>query len=62
EEATSDNNEIADNLMKLIIDIRQDAKSNKDFATSDKIRDELAKLNISIKDTKDGADWKIDKL
>lgn len=44
-------------LMKLILDIRSQAKSNKDFATSDKIRDELGKLGISIKDGKDGATW-----
>ncbi|MGR6088101.1 MAG: cysteine--tRNA ligase [Arcticibacter sp.] len=46
-----------DGLMKLIIDIRSQAKSNKDFATSDKIRDELGKLGISIKDSKDGTSW-----
>ena len=46
-----------DGLMKLIIDIRSQAKSNKDFATSDKIRDELGKLGISIKDSKDGTTW-----
>ncbi|MFM7176788.1 MAG: cysteine--tRNA ligase [Bacteroidota bacterium] len=46
-----------DGLMKLIIDIRAQAKSNKDFATSDKIRDELGKLGISIKDGKDGTTW-----
>jgi cysteinyl-tRNA synthetase len=44
-------------LMKLIIDIRSLAKSNKDFATSDKLRDELGKLGISIKDGKDGTTW-----
>jgi cysteinyl-tRNA synthetase len=44
-------------LMKLIIDIRALAKSNKDFATSDKLRDELGKLGISIKDGKDGTTW-----
>jgi len=44
-------------LMDLILDIRAQAKSNKDFATSDKIRDELGKLGISIKDGKDGATW-----
>lgn len=46
-----------DGLMKLIIDIRAQAKSNKDFATSDKIRDDLGKLGISIKDGKDGTTW-----
>ena len=43
--------------METILNIRQQAKSNKDYATADMIRDELGKLNIQIKDTKDGAKW-----
>ena len=58
-ESASSNNELVDNLMDVILSIRQNAKSNKDFATSDKIRDELAKHNITIKDTKDGAIWEV---
>ena len=45
--------------MQLLLDIRSQAKAQKDWATSDKIRDELAKLGFEIKDTKDGAEWKI---
>lgn len=56
QEAKSNSGDV-DGLMKLIIDIRAQAKSNKDFATSDKIRDELGKLGISIKDGKDGTTW-----
>ena len=41
-------------LMQLILSLRADAKSKKDFATSDKIRDELVKLNFAIKDEKSG--------
>jgi len=44
-------------LMKIIIDLRQAAKNNKDWPTSDKIRDELNNAGISIKDLKDGAEW-----
>ncbi len=44
-------------LMDMIIDIRKVAKSNKDFATSDLIRDKLSEIGIQIKDTKDGAEW-----
>jgi cysteinyl-tRNA synthetase len=44
-------------LMDLIIRLRQDAKNNKDWAASDKIREELNKLGIIIKDKKDGAGW-----
>lgn len=55
---TSD--ELVSELMKTILSIRQDAKANKDWSTADKIRDALSNLNISIKDTKDGAEWSID--
>ena len=50
------NNSI-DGLTDLILSLRANAKTNKDFATSDKIRDELAKLGIIVKDTKEGASW-----
>ena len=43
-----------DGVMELLIDIRKDARTNKDFATSDKIRDVLKKLEIQLKDEKDG--------
>ncbi len=48
---------IAGGLMDLILDIRKEARGKKDFATSDQIRDALQKLNITVKDTKDGATW-----
>ena len=43
----------------LLLSIRQQAKANKDWATSDKIRNELTAIGFTIKDTKDGAEWKI---
>ncbi len=46
-------------VMEMILDIRKDIKSKKDFAASDKLRDDLSKINILIKDTKDGAIWTI---
>lgn len=46
-----------DGLMNLILSIRQEAKLKKDFAVSDRIRDELLKLNFEIKDSKDGTSW-----
>jgi len=57
EEQEKDDNKLIDYLMETILNIRAEAKAKKDYATSDKIRDELAKLNIEIKDTKDGAKW-----
>lgn len=44
-------------LMQLVIELRAKAKSEKDFATADKIRDSLTQLGISIKDSKEGTSW-----
>ena len=46
-----------DGLMQLIIDIRQSARANKDWDTSDKIRDTLKELKIQLKDGKEGTTW-----
>jgi cysteinyl-tRNA synthetase len=43
----------------LLLNMRLEAKKNKDWATSDKIRNELTALGFEIKDTKDGFEWKI---
>ena len=40
--------------VELLIKLRQEARANKDFALSDKIRDELAEVGIKLKDGKDG--------
>ncbi|NOT49979.1 MAG: cysteine--tRNA ligase [Chitinophagaceae bacterium] len=47
-------NEKLQGVMQLLIDIRKESKSKKDFATSDKIRNELSQLGITLKDEKDG--------
>ena len=46
--------------MQLILDIRQDARTNKDWGTSDKIRDALKAAGIVVKDGKDGAEWSLE--
>ena len=46
-----------DGVMQMVIDLRANARTNKDWATADKIRDDLNKLNIVIKDGKDGSNW-----
>jgi cysteinyl-tRNA synthetase len=46
-----------DGLMQLILEIRSQAREQKDWGTSDKIRDALAAVGISIKDGKDGVSW-----
>ncbi|MDR0726298.1 MAG: cysteine--tRNA ligase, partial [Prevotellaceae bacterium] len=53
------NTELTDYLIKFVLDLRQKAKVDKDFATSDKIRDELNNLGITVKDTKDGTQWEL---
>jgi cysteinyl-tRNA synthetase len=58
DETTGKNDEkLTGELMKIIIELRQSAKNNKDWATSDKIRNELKNAGVTLKDTKDGADW-----
>ncbi len=48
------NTEVLEHVMQLVMDIRSEAKSKKDFSTSDKIRKQLAEAGISLKDNKDG--------
>ena len=43
----------------LLLQIRAEAKSRKDWATSDLIRDRLAAIGFSVKDTKDGVEWSL---
>ena len=45
----------------LLLEVRAKAKANKDWATSDQIRDQLAALGFAVKDTKDGATWKLER-
>jgi cysteinyl-tRNA synthetase len=52
--------ELSSELIELMLQMRQDAKLNKDWTTADKIRDNLKELKVIIKDTKDGADWSIE--
>jgi cysteinyl-tRNA synthetase len=48
-------------VVDMLLEQRLVAKANKDWATSDKIRDTLAALGFEIKDTKDGTTWKLNK-
>lgn len=51
--------ELPDKLMRLVIDIRAAARSAKDFATADKIRDGLATANVVLEDRPDGTEWSV---
>ena len=59
EETNAGNNEITEGLMQLIVEMRQDAKLNKNWAVADAIRNHLTALGITIKDTKEGAVWEM---
>jgi cysteinyl-tRNA synthetase len=54
---TENSNEKLAPVMDLVIDLRQQARENKDWTTSDKIRDGLAAAGITIKDGKEGTTW-----
>jgi len=60
ETASRGNEKLTDDLMRIIIDLRQQAKNSKEWALADHIRQELKKAGISLKDLKDGADWEIE--
>ena len=47
-------------LVDMLLNMRMEAKANKDWATSDKIRDNLTAIGIRVKDRKDGFDWEIE--
>lgn len=46
-----------DALMQIIINLRNEAKKNKDFTTSDRIREDLQSIGVQLKDSKDGTLW-----
>ena len=56
---SSANTEAYEGAIGLLLQLRMEAKANKDWATSDKIRDELTKLGFEVKDTKDGFSWEL---
>ena len=60
EEKTRQDGGDTDALMGLLVELRGDAKTNKDWATADTIRDTLSQLGITIMDGKDGSTWKKD--
>ncbi len=59
ENETSNGLEAYKKAIDLLLNLRLEAKRNKDWTTSDKIRNKLTALGFEIKDTKDGFEWKI---
>ena len=58
--STSQNDDVLNGVMQTLLELRQQAKENKDWGTADLIRNQLKELNIKVTDTKEGAVW--DKL
>ena len=57
QEETAGEDNTVQGLMQLVLDVRAQARSQKDWTTSDKIRDVLAAVGIQVKDGKEGASW-----
>jgi len=55
----NDSAELTEDLIKMVLELRTVAKTNKDYAMSDKIRDELTSLGVTIKDGKSGTTFDI---
>ena len=57
--ATQDNSQHVEGLMSLVLELRQQARTDKNWGMSDTIRDRLKDLKIEVKDSKDGSEWTI---
>jgi cysteinyl-tRNA synthetase len=59
ETASKGDEKLTSELMKIIIDLRQEAKEKKEWDVSDRIRTDLRNAGIILKDQKEGAEWEI---
>lgn len=59
ETETENNSEKLEGVVNMLINMRNEARANKDFAMSDQIRDQLIALGIQLKDGKDGTSFSI---
>ena len=55
----SSGNDLTNEVMELVLKLRANAKTNKDFDSADLIRDELDKAGIQIKDNREGSSWEL---
>lgn len=60
EEADSTKDELLNKVVDMVLNMRLQAKKNRDFASADYIRDQLTGMGLKIKDTKDGFEWELD--
>ncbi|WP_251620863.1 cysteine--tRNA ligase [Odoribacter lunatus] len=59
-ESAGKEHEVLGKVLDMVMSIRTEAKQKKDWATSDKIRDELKNAGVNVKDTKDGYEWSVE--
>ncbi|MDR2756579.1 MAG: cysteine--tRNA ligase [Planctomycetaceae bacterium] len=59
EKTNAGSDELVHKLMGLLLELRAAARKNKDFATADKIRKDLAEFGITLEDRPEGTEWKI---
>ena len=60
EEVASDEHAaLTEQLMSLILEVRQDARQRKDWETADKIRDQLEASNVELQDSRTGTTWRM---
>lgn len=57
DEGIQNTSAVINELMNVILSLRKEAKEKKNYAVSDKIREELSRLKIAVKDGKEGATW-----
>jgi cysteinyl-tRNA synthetase len=60
EETGSTSAERQEGLIQLLVELRSQARANRDWATADQIRDELAALGVHLEDRPDGTIWKVE--
>ncbi|MGY5876291.1 MAG: cysteine--tRNA ligase [Candidatus Thorarchaeota archaeon] len=59
EGGNSESTERLKGVVEFLLELREDARNAKDWGTSDRIRDRLAEIGITVTDTKDGPTWKV---
>ena len=53
------NDGLVDDLMNLLIDLRKQARAEKNYAMADQIRNQLNEIGVVLEDTKQGTTWKL---